>query len=55
MNNLQEYLLEKYPKRFKNKSVIIKEKNTHFEIQVNKDESPLIISKNFKYEHTDKG
>lgn len=52
MNNLQEYLLEKYPKRFKNKSVIIKEKDSHFEIQSNKDESPLILSKNFKYEHT---
>lgn len=45
MNKLQEYILKKYPKRFKNKSIIIKEKQTHFEIQTNKDESPLILSK----------
>ena len=53
MNDLYEYLLKKYPNRFKNKKIIIKEKDSHFEIQSNKDESPLILSKNFKYEHTD--
>ena len=46
MNNWQEYLLKKYPKRFKNKKIIVPEKETHFEIQTNKDESPLILSKN---------
>ena len=45
MNNWQEYLLKKYPKRFKNKKIIITERETHFEIQTNKDESPLILSK----------
>lgn len=45
MNKLQEYILKKYPKKFKNKKIIIKEKPTHFEIQTNKDESPLILSK----------
>jgi|TARA_R110002153_G_scaffold158108_4_gene310169 hypothetical protein len=46
MNKLQEYLLKNYPKRFKGKKMIIKEKETHFEIQTNKDESPLILNKN---------
>ena len=46
MNNWQEYLLKKYPKRFKNKKIIVTEKETHFKIQTNKDESPLILSKN---------
>tara|TARA_B100001996_G_scaffold381706_1_gene371703 strand:+ start:1828 stop:1974 length:147 start_codon:yes stop_codon:yes gene_type:complete len=46
MNKLQEYLLEKYPKKFKNKKIIITEKKTHFEVQTNKDESPLILNKN---------
>tara|TARA_B100001057_G_C22492143_1_gene810654 strand:+ start:402 stop:566 length:165 start_codon:yes stop_codon:yes gene_type:complete len=53
MNNWQEYLLKKYPNRFKNKKIIITEKKTHFEIQTNKDESPLILSKNV-YEHINK-
>ncbi len=45
MNDWQEYLLKKYPKRFKNKKIIVTERETHFEIQTNKDESPLILSK----------
>jgi len=45
MNKLQEFLLKNYPKRFKNKKIIITEKKTHFEVQTNKDESPLILSK----------
>ena len=38
MNDWQEYLLKKYPKRFKNKKIIVTERETHFEIQSNKDE-----------------
>ena len=45
MNDWQEYLLKKYPKRFKNKKIIVTGRETHFEIQTNKDESPLILSK----------
>jgi|TARA_B100001057_G_scaffold473591_1_gene538237 hypothetical protein len=46
MNKVEEYVLKKYPKRFKNKKVLIKEFNNHYEINHNKDASPIILSKN---------
>ena len=42
---IEEYVLKKYPKRFKNKPIIIKEFDSHYEINHNKDASPLILSK----------
>jgi|TARA_R110000744_G_scaffold92754_4_gene179480 hypothetical protein len=43
--NIKEYVLKKYPKRFKNQPILIKEFNSYFEINHNKDASPLILSK----------
>ena len=43
---IEEYVLKNYPKRFKNKPIIIKEFDSHYEINHNKDASPLILSKN---------
>ena len=45
MNSIEEYVIKKYPRRFKNKEILIKEFNTHYEVNHNKDESPLILSK----------
>ena len=45
MNNIEEYIIKRFPKRFKNKSVLIKEFNTHYEVNHNKDASPIILSK----------
>jgi len=45
MNSIEEYVIKKYPRRFKNKEILIKEFNTHYEINHNKDASPLILSK----------
>lgn len=46
MNNIKEYVLKYYPKRFKNKSIIIEDCKNHYKIYHNKDASPLILSKN---------
>lgn len=46
MTKVEEYVKENYKKLFKNKPLIIEEYNNHFEVKSNKDESPLILSKN---------
>jgi hypothetical protein len=46
MNKVEEYVRNNYKKLFKDKPLIIEEYNNHFEIKSNKDESPLILSKN---------
>ena len=33
MNNIEEYIIKRFPKRFKNKPVLIKEFNTHYEVK----------------------
>jgi len=43
---VEEYVRENYKKLFKDKPLIIEEYNNHFEVKSNKDESPLILSKN---------
>jgi len=43
---VKEYVRENYKKLFKDKPLIIEEYNNHFEVKSNKDESPLILSKN---------
>tara|TARA_B100001059_G_scaffold32675_1_gene26305 strand:- start:656 stop:799 length:144 start_codon:yes stop_codon:yes gene_type:complete len=46
MSKVEEYALKRFPKRFKNKKVLIKEFNSHYEVNHNKDASPIILSKN---------
>ena len=45
-SNVINYVLEKYPKTFKNKNIIVEDNDTCYFISTNKDESPLILSKN---------
>ena len=49
MNKIEEYVLNKYPIRFKNKPVLIKEFDSHYEVNHNKDASPLILGKKTIY------
>ncbi len=44
MTKVLDYVLERYPAKFKNKNVIVTELNDVYEIKV-KDESPLFINK----------
>jgi len=44
-SNVIDYVLEKYPKTFKNKQILVEENNTCYFVSTNKDESPLILSK----------
>jgi len=46
MSKVEEYALKRFPKRFKNKKVLIKEFESHYEVNHNKDASPIILSKN---------
>jgi hypothetical protein len=46
MSKIEEYALKRFPKRFKNKKVLIKEFDSHYEVNDNKDASPIILSKN---------
>ena len=39
------YVLENYPKTFKNKPIIITENEVCYFVSTNKDASPLILSK----------
>jgi len=41
-----DYVLEKYPKTFKNKKIIVVEGECCYLVSTNKDASPLILSKN---------
>jgi hypothetical protein len=45
-SNVINYVLEKYPKTFKNKNIIVEDNITCYFVSTNKDESPLILSKN---------
>ncbi len=45
-SNVINYVLEKYPKTFKNKNIIVEDNTTCYFVSTNKDESPLILSKN---------
>ncbi len=44
-SNVINYVLEKYPKTFKNKTMLIEENDACYFVSTNKDESPLILSK----------
>jgi len=44
-SNVIDYVLEKYPKTFKNKEILVKENDACYFVSTNKDESPLILSK----------
>ena len=43
-NKVVAYVESKYPK-YKNKTLIVKEFDNHFQININKDGSPLILGK----------
>ena len=45
-SNVIDYVLEKYPKTFKDKQILVEENDTCYFVSTNKDESPLILSKN---------
>jgi hypothetical protein len=45
-SNVINYVLEKYPKTFKDKNIIVEDNDTCYFVSTNKDESPLILSKN---------
>jgi len=44
-SNVIDYVLAKYPKTFKNKQILVEEKDACYFVSTNKDESPLILSK----------
>jgi|TARA_R100001510_G_C7488780_1_gene97529 hypothetical protein len=44
-SNVIDYVLEKYPKTFKNKEILVEENDACYFVSTNKDESPLILSK----------
>ena len=44
-SNVINYVLEKYPNTFKNKTILIEENDACYFVSTNKDESPLILSK----------
>ena len=44
-SNVIDYVLDKYPKTFKNKEILVEENDTCYFVSTNKDESPLILSK----------
>jgi len=46
MNKVEEYVRKNYKRLYKDTPLIIEEYDNHFEIKKNKDESPLILSKN---------
>jgi hypothetical protein len=43
---IEKYVRDKYPKVFKNEPLTITENQSFYLIKRNKDESPLILSKN---------
>ena len=44
-SNVIDYVLEKYPKTFKNKTILVEENDVCYFVSTNKDESPLILGK----------
>ena len=44
-SNVIDYVLEKYPKTFKDKEILVEKNDTCYFVSTNKDESPLILSK----------
>ena len=47
-SNVIDYVLKNYPKKFKNKKILVEENSACYFVSTNKDESPLILSKNVK-------
>ena len=46
VEKIQEYVTKNFSKTFKNKPIIIVEKETHFTVTPHKDFGPIILSKN---------
>jgi len=47
-SNVIDYVLEKYPKTFKNKEILVEENDVCYFVSTNKDESPLILNKRYE-------
>ena len=45
MDKIEKYVRDKYPKKFKNKPVLVKETNGIYFVSTHKDESPIILNK----------
>jgi len=45
MDKIEKYVRDKYPKKFNNKPVLIKETNGIYFVSTHKDESPIILNK----------
>jgi len=39
------YAQKNYPRRYEGKTLIVEERENHFRVKVNKDESPMILGK----------
>ena len=48
MENIEEYVMKKYPRKFKGVKPIIEEFDSHWAVKKSKDASPLILSKQIK-------
>jgi hypothetical protein len=47
VSDVIDYVLAKYPRTFKNKKILVEENEVCYFVSTNKDESPLILSKNY--------
>lgn len=45
MEKVVEYVRKNYEKMFGDANLIVTENDSHFQVKANKDESPLILSK----------
>ena len=43
---IKDYVYKNYPNRYSKKELMVEERENHFRIKANKDESPLILGKN---------
>ena len=46
IDKVEEYVMKNFSKTFKDKPIIIVEKETHFTVTPHKDFGPIILSKN---------
>ena len=46
MKEVEAYVRDKYKRMYGDKPLMIQEFDSHFTVKTNKDESPLILSKN---------
>jgi len=46
IEKVKEYAYKHYPIRYDKKELMVEERENHFRVKSNKDESPLILGKN---------